>query len=137
MNALFNAKEEDLKKVVGLRDVTVAKFIEWREKESSVDMVVALEQVGVSMVSKSYNPTLATGAFSGKSVVFTGTLNTMGRDKAQSLVEEQGGKCPSSVSKKTDFLVAGSEAGSKLTKAIELKVRVLTEDEFLAMLRNE
>lgn len=137
MNALFNAKEEDLKKVVGLRDVTVAKFIEWREKESSVDMVVALEQVGVSMVSKSYNPTLATGAFSGKSVVFTGTLNTMGRDKAQSLVEAQGGKCPSSVSKKTDFLVAGSEAGSKLTKAIELKVRVLTEDEFLAMLRND
>lgn len=137
INSLFNAKEEDLKKVVGLRDVTIAKFLKWREQDENVDLVVSLESVSVSMVSKSFNPTLATGAFSGKSVVFTGTLSSMDRPKAQALVEAQGGRSPGSVSKKTDFVVAGPEAGSKLTKAQELGITILTEEQFLAMLRND
>lgn len=72
----------------------------------------------------------------GKAVVVTGTLSRMGREEAKQLIREHGGKSAGSVSKKTDFLVAGEKAGSKLTKAQDLGIQVLTEDEFLAMLEN-
>jgi len=75
------------------------------------------------------------GAFSGKTVVITGTLAGMGRDEAKEAIERRGGKVSGSVSKKTDLLVAGEEAGSKLTKAKELGVKVLTEAEFVALLK--
>ena len=89
------------------------------------------------MDSKTYNPGTASGIFAGMSVVFTGTLLNLDRDAAKALVESQGGKSPGSVSKKTTYVVAGSEAGSKLTKAQELGVKVLTEDEFLKLARND
>jgi len=76
----------------------------------------------------------AGGSFAGKTVVLTGTLSTMGRDEAKEEIERRGGKVSGSVSKKTDFLVAGEDAGSKLTKAQELGVKVLTETEFKALL---
>lgn len=136
MASLMKAQVEDLSKVVGLRDVQVVKLCQWRLSEAA-GIIKQLEKLGLDMRSKSYNPVLATGAFSGKSVVFTGTLETMDRDAAKALVEGQGGKSPGSVSKKTDYVVAGAEAGSKLTKAQELGVKILTEQEFLAMVRNE
>lgn len=136
MQSLLMATEDDLRKVIGLREVTITKFCEWRIG-SWAGQIQELERVGVSMDSKSYNPGMATGVFAGKSVVFTGTLNTLDRDQAKAMVESQGGKSPGSVSKKTDYVVAGAEAGSKLTKARELGVKVLTEEEFLAMARNE
>jgi len=74
------------------------------------------------------------GAFAGKIVVLTGTLGTMTRDEAKERIEAAGGKVTGSVSKKTDYVVAGAEAGSKLDKAQELGVRVLDEGEFRAML---
>lgn len=136
MATLFQATEEDLKKVIGLRDVTITKFCEWRRGHWSAELE-ELGRVGLDMDSKSYNPGVATGAFAGKSVVFTGTLATLDRDQAKAMVESQGGKSPGSVSKKTDYVVAGTEAGSKLTKAQELGIKILTEEEFLAMARNE
>jgi DNA ligase (NAD+) len=77
---------------------------------------------------------VAAGAFKGKTVVLTGTLAGMSRDEAKGAIERQGGKVSGSVSKKTDFLVAGDEAGSKLAKAKELGVKVLTEAELLVLL---
>ena len=74
------------------------------------------------------------GAFAGKIVVLTGTLSSMSRDEAKDRIEAAGGKVTGSVSKKTDYVVAGTEAGSKLERAAELGVRVLDEDEFLKML---
>jgi len=71
--------------------------------------------------------------FKGKTVVFTGTLKSMSRQEAESLIESLGGKASGSVSKKTDFVVAGQEAGSKLDKAKALNVRILSEEEFLKM----
>jgi DNA ligase (NAD+) len=68
---------------------------------------------------------------SGRTVVVTGTLNQMSRDEAKQLVRDHGGKAASSVSKNTDFVVAGENAGSKLTKAQDLGIEVLTEQEFL------
>lgn len=73
----------------------------------------------------------------GKTVVVTGTLQQMGREEAKQLIRDHGGKASGSVSKKTDYLVAGEKAGSKLTKAEELGVTVLTEEEFLTMLKQQ
>ena len=72
--------------------------------------------------------------FTGKTIVPTGTLVNFTRDSIKAKIEELGAKCGSSVSKKTDFVLAGEKAGSKLTKAQELGIRVLTEDEFLSMI---
>jgi DNA ligase (NAD+) len=76
----------------------------------------------------------ATGVFTGKTFVLTGTLPTLGREDAKALIENEGGKVSGSVSKKTDFVVAGADAGSKLTKAQELGVSVIDETDLLKML---
>jgi DNA ligase (NAD+) len=76
----------------------------------------------------------ADGVFKGKKIVLTGTLPTLSRSQATELVENAGGKVTSSVSKATDFVVAGDEAGSKLDKAKELGITVLSEADLLAML---
>jgi len=83
------------------------------------DAVEALEQAQV---------------FAGKTFVLTGTLDTMTREEASALITERGGRVSSSVSKKTDFVLAGRDAGSKLEKAKDLGVRILDESEFRAML---
>jgi DNA ligase (NAD+) len=70
----------------------------------------------------------------GKTLVLTGTLPTLSRDEAKALIESAGGKAAGSVSKKTDFVVAGDEAGSKLTKAQELGVTILDEAAFLQLI---
>src|SRR5574342_416307 len=74
------------------------------------------------------------GAFAGKTVVLTGSLSRLSRDEAKAEVERRGGRVSGSISRKTDLVVAGEEAGSKLDKARELGVKVIGEDEFLAML---
>ncbi len=76
----------------------------------------------------------AEGPLVGKTVVVTGTLTGMGRDEAKELSRQHGGKASGSVSKKTDYVLAGEKAGSKLTKAQDLGIPVLTEDDFRAML---
>lgn len=73
----------------------------------------------------------------GKTFVLTGTLPTMSRKEASRLIEENGGKVTSSVSKKTSYVLAGEEAGSKLEKALQLEIPVLTEEELLQMIKSE
>ena len=77
-----------------------------------------------------------TGKLSGKSVVVTGTLAKMTRDEAKQLIRDHGGKASGSVSSRTDYLLAGEKAGSKLTKAQGLGVTILSEEEFLEMLES-
>jgi DNA ligase (NAD+) len=89
---------------------------------------------------KMAQPRRATAAhlpFAGMTIVVTGTLKTLGRKEAQDLIKSLGGKSAGSVSKKTDLVVVGESAGSKLDKARELGVKVVEEEEFMAMTRGE
>jgi DNA ligase (NAD+) len=85
------------------------------------------------VVAAPATPAAKTGPFAGKTCVLTGTLSSMSRDEAGELIRQAGGTVSGSVSKKTDFVIAGEEAGSKLTKAKELGVRVLDEAEFVRL----
>ncbi len=137
MNDLFKAIVEKSNRLEFLGTVKVNALQAWRQDQAVWDLVVSLENRNVSMVSKTYDPKAAEGVLAGKVFVFTGTLETMQRPYAQSLVERNGGRASGSVSKKTSYVVAGSEAGSKLTKARELGIPVLTEKEFLDMVGAE
>ena len=89
------------------------------------DWVSAMHQAGLNLVEKA--STQAVTAIAGKTFVLTGSLPTLGRDEARDLIEKAGGKVSGSVSKNTDFVVAGEDAGSKLTKAQELGVKIIDE----------
>ena len=100
--------------------------------DGTKELIADLKSLGLKM--KSSAPKSGGGIFSGKTFVLTGTLPTMKRSEASKIIEENGGKTSSSVSKKTTYVLAGEDAGSKLTKAQSLGVTVLTEEELLGML---
>jgi len=89
------------------------------------DWVKAMRKAGLNLIENT--PTTTVAGVAGKTFVLTGTLPTLGRDEARDLIEKAGGKVSGSVSKNTDYVVAGEEAGSKLTKAQELGVKLLDE----------
>ena len=95
-------------------------------------MIEKLRGCGVNFVCRREKKT---GIFTGKTFVLTGTLPSYSRSEAGAIIEEHGGKVSSSVSKKTDFVLAGEDAGSKLDKANALGITVITEQEFLDMLK--
>jgi DNA ligase (NAD+) len=104
---------------------------------AALDMCSRLTIRGVSMQSKTYNPEACVGSLSGKTVCFTGELPSgTSRDQAQRLAESKGAKVTTSVSKKTNLLVCGENAGSKLTKAKALGVQVITEEQFIQLLES-
>jgi len=92
-----------------------------------------LRDAGLNFKSGLYQPTAPAGPFAGKTFVLTGTLPTLTREEATAKIESLGGKVSGSVSKKTDFVLAGKEAGSKLDKAQKLGVKIISEAEFLKM----
>ena len=96
-------------------------------------LIAQLKELGVEM--KPLEKKEKTGGFVGKTFVLTGTLPTMSRKEASLLIEQNGGKTSSSVSKKTDFVLAGEDAGSKLTKAQSLGVTIISEAELLEMIQ--
>jgi DNA ligase (NAD+) len=91
-----------------------------------------MRKAGLNLIEKSSSQSVS--AITGKTFVLTGTLPTLGRDEARDLIEKAGGKVSGSVSKNTDYVVAGEEAGSKLTKAQELGVTILGEPELIKLL---
>ncbi len=133
MEHVMAADAEELAKIDSVGGVMAASVTEYfadRENRAEVERLRAL---GVEMVSLE-EP--VGEAFAGKIFVLTGTLPTLTRAEAKAKIEAQGGKVSSSVSKKTDYVVAGEEAGSKLTKAQQLGLRVLDEAGLLALLEN-
>ena len=107
--------------------------VEFFAKEGTTDLVHRLADAGVNMQWKGEPKG---DKLAGKTFVVTGTLETLSRNEAEALIVKNGGKASGSVSKKTAYVVAGTAAGSKLTKAQALGVPVLTEQEFLAMLQD-
>ena len=97
--------------------------------EHGVAILNDLQSVGVSTSEMSLTENMDS-AIAGKTIVVTGTLQQFTRDQVKALIEEMGGRASSSVSKKTDFLLAGDKAGSKLAKARALGVQILSEDDF-------
>ena len=96
-----------------------------------IKLIERLKNHGVNMT---YDSGKVSDELAGKTFVLTGTLPTLTRDQAKKLIEERGGKCSGSVSKKTTYVLAGEEAGSKLTKAQELGVTIISEQEFRGMI---
>ena len=100
------------------------------KSEDGLELVRQLRAAGVSLHASPEDAVDAAGVFAGKSVVVTGSLSKYSRDEIERIIEQRGGRASSSISKKTDFLIAGEAAGSKLEKARALGVPVLTETEF-------
>ncbi len=128
---LFSATVDDYVSVEDIGEITARALVEFFSDEDVRELCERLRECGVKLesVSEEKKDTLA-----GLTFVLTGTLPTMTRDEASELIKKNGGKVSGSVSKKTSFVLAGEEAGSKLTKARELGVSVIDENEFLRML---
>jgi DNA ligase (NAD+) len=107
---------------------------EWFRNPRHIDLIHRLKAAGVKMQAEGAGAASFDERFVGKTFVLTGKLENYTRDEAAKLIEDRGGRVSSSVSKKTDFVVAGSDAGSKLTKAESLGITILDEGKFSGML---
>ena len=134
LDRLLQASEEELLQVDDVGPVVAAEIVNFFAEPHNRQVLEQLQQVGVTpeLPERSLEQQ-ATTAFTGKTVVLTGTLPNLSRTEAQALVEGAGGRVTGSVSKKTDFVVAGTEAGSKLAKAQSLGITILDETQFLAL----
>ena len=133
MQAIREATIESISEIDGFGGVMAQSVVEFFAKDGTTDLIHRLADAGVNMQWKGEPKG---DKLAGKTLVVTGTLETLSRNEAEALIVKNGGKASGSVSKKTSYVVAGAAAGSKLTKAQSLGVTVLTEAEFLAMLEN-
>lgn len=132
VDAIMNAQPGDFEQIDGFGAVMAQSVRNYFSVESNRALIAELKELGLKMKPSPQKP--KGGALEGKTFVLTGTLPTMKRSEAAKLIEAHGGKTSSSVSKKTSFVVAGEEAGSKLTKAQSLGITILSERELLDML---
>ena len=131
MDAIVAATEEELTAIDDVGPITAGFIRSWMDSPQSRDLLTRLKEAGVNMVDRTEK---VDARFAGLTFVLTGALTKFTRDEATEMIELRGGKASGSVSKKTSYVVAGENAGSKLTKAQDLGIPVLTEDEFLQML---
>lgn len=134
MEKIREASEEEIAQIDGFGGIMAQEVVEFFSYDSAKTLVSRLAELGVNMTAAQQERGTA---FAGLTFVLTGTLPTMSRKEATELIEKQGGKVSSSVSKKTSYVLAGEEAGSKLEKATALGISVLTEEELVAMLDEE
>jgi DNA ligase (NAD+) len=128
--------QQSIFSVYGLPADVAAALEEWMAQPGNRDQVAALDDLCNGLLALLPEVAEATGALSGKTFVLTGTLPNLSRDEAGAMIEAAGGKVVGSVSKKTGYVVAGAEAGSKLAKAEELEIPILDEAGLLALLEN-
>ncbi len=131
LDGLMEATAEEIQSEDGFGAVMAESIVEFFSRDSSQELIFRLKGYGVNMTSQAEENT--DNRFEGMTFVLTGTLETMTRQEGEALVASLGGKAASSVSKKTSYVVAGENAGSKLTKAQTLGIPVLTEAEFIEM----
>ena len=135
LDNLIAAKEEELLEIADVGPVVARSIVNFFADERNMETVNALKAQNVNFEYKGSTVSAADSYFSGKTVVLTGTLSSYGRKEATELLENLGAKVTGSVSKATDVVIAGVEAGSKLDKAQALGITVLNEDEFLALIK--
>ncbi|MEG1427049.1 MAG: helix-hairpin-helix domain-containing protein, partial [Oscillospiraceae bacterium] len=131
MDKLMAAKVEEVSAIDGFGGIMATSVHEFFCRESTKMLIKNFKSFGVNMESKTATTDFR---FQGLTFVLTGSLRTLSRNEATALIESCGGKASGSVSKKTSYVVAGEEAGSKLTKATQLGVPVITEEELLEMI---
>lgn len=129
---LKNASLESLSNIAGIGEIIAQSIFDYFRDENNLKLLNELKEVGVNPVSK-VQP--KSDILAGKTFVLTGTLQNMTRDEASAIIKSHGGKTSSSVSKKTSYVLAGENAGSKLDKAQDLGVIILTEKDFLEMIK--
>ena len=134
IDRLAEATVEDLNAIHEVGPTVAVSVFEWFRNPLHTDLVDRLRAVGVKLEIDGAGTTATDERFEGKTFVLTGKLEKYTRDEAAALIEERGGRVSSSVSNKTDYVVAGEDAGSKLTKAESLGVTILNEAEFAGML---
>lgn len=135
IDALANASEEELLEIDDVGPVVSESIFNWFNDEYNVEIINKLKSVGVNFEYLGQTALAANSYFSGKTVVLTGTLSSMGRKEATEILENLGAKVTGSVSKATDAVIAGVEAGSKLDKAHALGITVLDEELFLSLIK--
>lgn len=132
LDAFMNATELQLLEVPDVGPATSKEIVEFFEREGNREVIRKLLEAGVNPEEMEAN---RSDALAGQTFVFTGALQSFTREKAEELVQQMGGKASGSVSKKTSYVVAGENAGSKLTKAQQVGVSVLTEQQFVQLMR--
>ena len=132
LDALETATLEELTAIDDIGEITAHSLLEWMSSPQSRHLISRLREAGVNMTATDWGDDQR---FAGMIFVLTGALERFTRDEATELIEARGGKAASSVSKKTTYVVAGESAGSKLRKAQELGIQILTEDDFSALLK--
>ena len=130
IDALFNATFEEIKEIGDFGDVMAKSVVEFFSKETTRYIVERLKNAGVEV---QYETKEISNIFEGLTFVLTGTLENMTREEASEMIKERGGKVSSSVSSKTGYVLAGEAAGSKLTKAQALGIKIIDKEEFLKM----
>ena len=134
IDKLAEASVEELDAIHEIGETVAVSVFNFFQNPRNQDLIVRLKNAGVKMEIDAASTANFDERFVGKTFVLTGKLDEFSRDDAARLIEERGGRVASSVSKKTDYVVAGSDAGSKLTKAESLGVKVLNEEEFKEMI---
>ena len=132
LDAVMAAGEDELKAIPDIGAITAGFITKWFSLEQSKHQIRLLREAGVSFESRE---SIVDSRFAGKTFVLTGALQNYTREEASAIIERYGGKASGSVSKKTSYVLAGENAGSKLTKAQELGIPVISEDEFAEMIR--
>ena len=132
LDLLISAPLEELAKIEGIGDIIAKSIFDFFHDEENLKMIEEIKEIGINPQAKAKPKS---DKLSGKTFVLTGTLQNMTRDEASAIIKSHGGKTSSSVSKKTSYVLAGENAGSKLDKALDLGVIILTEDDFLEMIK--
>lgn len=133
LDSLMSADASSLNSVSGVGEKIIYSILSFFKSEENLKIISRLKESGLNFEVKS---TVSESAMSGKIFVLTGALESMGRSEAKRLIESYGGRVSSSVSKATDFLISNSDSSSKLTKAKELGVKIISEKEFLELLNS-
>lgn len=132
---LTSKSVEDLQQIEGIGKIVSLSIQQYFSNEHNIHLLHELEKAGVNVLFRAEDYTTSSNKLDGATFLFTGTLTAFSRDRAKQLVEENGGKLLSGISANLNFLVVGSDAGSKLTKAQKIEsIKIITEDEFLKML---